>query len=82
MSMLRLALVCCLVATAAVGQAREDKKIDKAKLVGTWKIVKSTPKGAAPSSYTLTFTKDGKFKQTFAAIGSKGTTRSMATSSR
>lgn len=63
MNTLRLVLVCGLMASMAlVSQARQDKKIDKAKLVGTWTFVKTTSKEALPpgASMKVSFTKDGK----------------------
>jgi uncharacterized protein (TIGR03066 family) len=78
MNTLRLALICCLV-FAAAGQAqkgkKEGKKIDKAKLVGTWTFVKGSDKDLFRPGlkYTLTFTKAGDFKEHFAAVGTKGT---------
>jgi len=65
MAALRLALVgCLLLAAANVGLAqKKEKKIDKAKLVGTWTFVKSSdPKAAPPpgSEAKVEFTKDGK----------------------
>ncbi|HLW67955.1 MAG TPA: hypothetical protein VKS79_21740 [Gemmataceae bacterium] len=45
---------------ASHGLVRADEKIDKAKLVGDWKLVKSNEIGGPPKGASFKFTKDGK----------------------
>jgi uncharacterized protein (TIGR03066 family) len=71
MAALRVALVgCLLLAASSVALAGKEKgKIDKAKLVGTWTLVKTTSKFAPPEGAVVkvTFTKDGKITMSMKA---------------
>ena len=55
-------LAVAAVLALAVGGRAEDKKADnKARLVGTWEVVKAD-KGTLPVGATFSFTKDGNLK--------------------
>jgi uncharacterized protein (TIGR03066 family) len=52
---------------------KKDKAVDKAKLVGTWELVKTDAKDAPPPGTLVEFTKDGKLKITV-EVGEKKVT--------
>src|SRR5262245_10362404 len=52
---------------------KKDKAVDKAKLVGTWELVKTDAKDAPPPGTLVEFTKDGKLKVTV-EVGEKKVT--------
>lgn len=63
-------LTAAAVAVLAAGTMRADEKVDAAKLVGKWEMVKSDEQ-AAPKGALVEFTKDGKVTLTLDAGGKK-----------
>jgi uncharacterized protein (TIGR03066 family) len=62
-----VAVVALATLIAGINRA-DDKKIDKAKLVGKWKVLKAE---GAPPGTIVEFTKDGKLKVTIDMDGNK-----------
>jgi uncharacterized protein (TIGR03066 family) len=54
-------------------EVSKNKGVDKAKLVGTWELVKTDAKDAPPPGTLVEFTKDGKLKVTV-EVGEKKVT--------
>jgi len=63
-------LTAAAVAVLAAGTMRADEKVDAAKLVGKWEMVKSDEQ-TAPKGALVEFTKDGKVTLTLDAGGKK-----------
>jgi uncharacterized protein (TIGR03066 family) len=53
-----------VVSAAAAAEDDKDKAPDKAKIVGTWVLVKADSKNTPPPGTVVEFTKDGKMKIT------------------
>ena len=59
-----LLLACCAAGLVGSAAYAADDKDNKAKIVGTWSLVKTDAKDAPPPGTLVEFTKDGKLKIT------------------